>query len=207
MHAYADLDWATCVKTTCSFGGAVICCAGGMITYKSKFQPTVAGSSTEAEVMAAYGIGKMILFVCSVLWDFEIPQEAATILYKDNDACTAMGNPQRPTPRTCHFNVKYFSICERVERDLMHLEQIDTSINMADHFTKVLNQALFHQHANFFLSHVPLMYSPVCLKIVGTYTDQSVAIERFVPDSFTTTICATAAWVHALLPEDYAGNS
>jgi hypothetical protein len=59
-----------------------------------KFQPTVAGLLTEAEFMAAYDTGKMILFVWSVLWNLGIPQEAASILYKDNDACTAMGNAQ-----------------------------------------------------------------------------------------------------------------
>jgi hypothetical protein len=72
--------------------------AGGTIAYKTKFQPTVAGSSTEAEFMAAYDAGKMILFVRSILWDLGIPQESATILYEDNDACTAMGNAQKPTP-------------------------------------------------------------------------------------------------------------
>jgi hypothetical protein len=92
------------------------------MAYKSKFQATVAGSSTEAEFMAVYDTGKMILFVCSVLWDLGIPQEAVTILYKDNNACTAMGNAQKPTPRTHHTDIKYFSICEWVERNLMHLE-------------------------------------------------------------------------------------
>jgi hypothetical protein len=53
LHAYADSDWATCVKTRRSFGGTCICLAGGTITYKCKFEPTVAGSSTEAEFMAA----------------------------------------------------------------------------------------------------------------------------------------------------------
>ena len=62
-HAYADSDWGTCVKTRRSFGGSVIRLAGGTIAYKSKFQPTVAGSSTEAEFMAAYDTGKMILFI------------------------------------------------------------------------------------------------------------------------------------------------
>ena len=45
----------------------VIRLACGTIAYKCKFQPTVAGSSTEAEFMAAYNTGKMILFVRSVL--------------------------------------------------------------------------------------------------------------------------------------------
>ncbi len=99
-HAYADSDWATCVKTHRSFGGICICLAGGTIAYKCKFQPTVAGSSTEAEFMAACDTAKMILSARSVLWDLCIPQEAATMLYKDNNGCTAMGNAQKPTSCT-----------------------------------------------------------------------------------------------------------
>jgi hypothetical protein len=94
--------------------------------------------------MAAYDTGKMILFVRSILWDLGIPQEAATVLYKDNDACTAMGNAQKPTPWTRHIDIKYFSICEWIERDLMILECIDTTINMSNHLTKGLLRALFH---------------------------------------------------------------
>jgi len=88
--------------------------------------------------MAAYDTGKMILFVRCVLWDVDIPQEAATLLYEDNDGCTAMGNAQKPTPRTQHIDIKYFSRCEWVERDLILLDRIDTSINMSDHLTKSL---------------------------------------------------------------------
>jgi hypothetical protein len=80
VHAYADSDWATCVKKHWSFGGTCIRLAGGTIPYKCKFQPTVAGLSTEAEFMAAYDTGKMILFVQSILWDLDIPQEVATVL-------------------------------------------------------------------------------------------------------------------------------
>jgi hypothetical protein len=43
MHAYADSDWATCVKTHRSFGSIILHLAGGTIAYKCKFQPTVAG--------------------------------------------------------------------------------------------------------------------------------------------------------------------
>jgi hypothetical protein len=63
LHAYADLDWPTFPKTHWSFGGACLRLAGGTIAYKCKFQPTVAGSSKEAEFMAAYDMGKMILFI------------------------------------------------------------------------------------------------------------------------------------------------
>ncbi len=62
--------------------------------------------------MATYDTGKMILFVRSILWDLGIPQEAATFLYKDNDACTMMGNAHNPTAQTRHMDIKFFSICK-----------------------------------------------------------------------------------------------
>jgi hypothetical protein len=59
--------------------------------------------------MAAYNsTGKMILFIRSIMWDLGIPQEAATVLYKDNNACTAMGNAHKPTTCMGHMDIKYF---------------------------------------------------------------------------------------------------
>ena len=70
--AYGDSDWATCIKTRRSFSGICIQLAGGTIAYKTKFQPTVALSTTEAEFMAACDVGRMSLFVRSILWDLNI---------------------------------------------------------------------------------------------------------------------------------------
>jgi hypothetical protein len=86
----------------------------------------------------------MNLFECSILWYLDIPQEDATVLYEDNDACTAMGNRKKPTPHTWHIDTTYFGICEWIKRNLMHMERIDTTINMSDNFTKGLSRALFH---------------------------------------------------------------
>jgi hypothetical protein len=166
--------------------------AGGTIAYKTKFQPTVAGSSTEAEFMAAYDAGKMILFVRSILWDLGIPQEAATTMYEDNGVCTAMGNAQKPTPRTRHIDIKYFSLGEWVEHNLMLLECINTKMNMPDHFTKSLSPTLFHRHTDFLLGHIPPLYSPVHSYLIRTYTDHNIAIDQYVPYSFTTPITAAA---------------
>jgi hypothetical protein len=104
----------------------------------------VAGSSTEAKFVAACYTGKMILYIRSILWDLDIPQEAATLLYKDNNGCMAMGNAQKPTPHTQHIDIKFFSLCDWVERDLMLLDCINTLNNMADHLTKALQPSLFH---------------------------------------------------------------
>jgi hypothetical protein len=118
-------------KICCSFSGICIQLADGTIAYKTKFQLTVALSSTEAEFMAACNVGRMSLFVRSILWDLDIPQEAATIAYEDNNGCTAMGNAQKPTTHTWHIDTKYFALCNWIEHNLIHLERINTSINIA----------------------------------------------------------------------------
>jgi hypothetical protein len=114
--AYSHSHWATCVKTCFSFGGLCIQLAGGTIAYKTKFQPTVALSTIEAKFMAACNVGRVSLFVRSILWDLDIPQEAATIAYEDNNGCTAMGNAQKPTERTQPMDIKYFALCKWVKQ-------------------------------------------------------------------------------------------
>jgi hypothetical protein len=206
-HAFADSDWATSMKTHQSFGGICIRLAGGTITYKCCFQPTVAGLSTEAEFMAACDTGKMILFVRNILWDLNIPQDAATLLYKDNNGCTAMGSVQKPAPRTQHIDIKsYFSLCEWVECNLMLFDRIDTLINMANHLTKALQPILFHRYINFLLRHVPPMYSPIYKSTIGSLMNQQMGIDLFVPKKITPPLTAAAARVYTPLKDDYHNN-
>jgi hypothetical protein len=110
----------------------------------------------------------MSLFIRSILWDLDLPQESATIAYEDNNGCTAMGNAQKPTARTCHIDIKYFALCDWVERDLIRLEWIDTSINISDHLTKSLTRILFHRHADYLLGHIPPKYSPIYHHAIAT---------------------------------------
>lgn len=117
-------------------------------------------SSTESEFISASDCGKVLLYVRSIMWDLGVPQSAATIAYEDNDACTAMANAQKPTARTRHIDTRYHALCEWVERDLIKLERVDTSRNMADHFTKQLTPTLFNRHVDYIMGHVPPQYSP-----------------------------------------------
>jgi hypothetical protein len=167
-HGYMDSSWADCPLTRRSTGGIVMRLAGGPIAWKSRLWPTVAGSSTEAEYNMASDGGRMSLYCRSILWDLGVPQEAATILYEDNDGATSMANAGKPTPRSRHIDIKYYAIQEWVERDLVILTRIDTSLNMGDHFTKPLPKLLFYRHRDFYMGHVPPPYSPKyqeCLRI------------------------------------------
>ncbi|KAL7488574.1 hypothetical protein ACHAW6_014164 [Cyclotella cf. meneghiniana] len=155
-----DSGWGSCLLTRRSFGGVMMRMSGGPVAYKARLHPSVAGSSTEAEFMMAYDGGRMSLYLRSILWDLGVPQDAATILYEDNDGTTAMANAGRPTPRTRHIDIKYYAIQEWVERDLLVLHRVDTSVNTADHLTKPLSRILFYRHRDFYMGHVPPTYSP-----------------------------------------------
>jgi hypothetical protein len=105
------------------------------------------------------------------MWDLGIPQEAATILYEDNDGATAMANAGKPTSRTRRIDIKFYAIQEWAERDLIVLKRIDTAINMADHYTKPLSRILFYRHNDYNMGRVPPTYSPKfldCLRVYST---------------------------------------
>ncbi len=123
-----------------------------------------------------------------------------------------MGNAQKPTTPTRHIDIKYFALCDWVERDHLLLERIDTSINIADHLTKILSHILFHRHADYLLGHVPPKYSPVYQKAISTYGDSFQDIAQYVPETFTTPstahqpLTAIAARILVPLHDKIKGN-
>ncbi len=182
-HGMSDTNWASCICTQRSFTGSLIKLPGAAVAYKTQLQDTIATSSTESEFMAAYKLGKMLIYVRSILWDLIVPQEAASWLYKDNNACTAMANGQKPTSCTQHMDIRYHILCEWVERDLIVLERVNTTINEANHFTKILSPVLFHRHIDYIMGHVPPEYSPAYTRSTGQFNKPVIKI---VPDSYTT---------------------
>jgi hypothetical protein len=88
----------------------------------------------------------------------------------------------------------------------MHLEGVDTKLNMADMFTKSLPRLMFYRHADYLLGHVPPKYSPVYSYLVGTYSDAIMEKDTYEPTSFTTLITAAAARICAPVLHEYAGT-
>jgi hypothetical protein len=68
----------------------------------------------------------------------------------------------------------------RVERDLVILQRIHTSVNEADHLTKVLDRTLFYRHVDHLM--VPPLYSPCYGKVTGK--EQIVIREDVIEEHF-----------------------
>ena len=109
--------------------------AGAAIVYKTRFQSTVALSSTEAEFVAASDAGKLALYLHSLLTDLRLDHDKAILLYKDNAGAFMLVDAGKPTRRTRHIDICHFALLDWVERDLIHLEKISTKLNTANVLT------------------------------------------------------------------------
>ena len=153
LVGYVDAAHATDLKTRRSVTGYVFTMAGGAIAYKSKLQPTVATSSTEAEFCAAVVAAKVAKYLRSVLKELGYAQSTPTPLYEDNQAAIAMINERRPTPRSRHIDIQYYAIQEWRQQGEIQMIYIPTVINPADDATKALGWVLHHRHTRRILGH------------------------------------------------------
>jgi hypothetical protein len=154
LVAAVDSNYAADIEHRRSVSGIILKIAGGTILYKTRYQPTVAHSSTEAEFTAAVDAGKYILYVRSILEEIGIAQTAATTLYEDNRGALLMANAQQPTKNTRHIEVRLFALQDWVEMDLIKLYQISTHDNYSDGMTKALARTLYNRHMNYIMGEI-----------------------------------------------------
>ena len=175
LFGAVDSDYANDTNHRKSVTGIVLCLTGGTVLYKTKFQDTIAMSSTEAEFTAAAEAGKYTLYVRSILDQLGIPQNEATTLYEDNQGALLMVNQQQPTKCTQHMDIKHFAIQQWVDQDLIRLKQINTTDNYSDLLTKATGRTIFYRHMNYILGKIAPQYcrqhlpiSKDCSQIVNT---------------------------------------
>ena len=146
LFAYSDSDWGADTNHRLSITGIIVMYAGAAIGYKTKYQDTIALSSTEAEFVAACDTAKLILYFRSLLHDLDIPQDEATVIYEDNRGALLMVEAQQPTKNSRHIDIKHYAILDWTERDMITLQGISTHDNASDSMTKPLARQLFYRH-------------------------------------------------------------
>jgi Reverse transcriptase (RNA-dependent DNA polymerase)/GAG-pre-integrase domain len=161
LAGYVDAAHATDLKTRRSVTGIVFMFCGGPLAYKSKIQPTVSTSSTEAEFLAAVHAAKIAKYLRSILAELGYPQHDPTTLYEDNAAAILMINASRPTPRSRHIDIQHFAIQEwKANREII-LAHIPGIINSADSLTKSLGSTLHHRHVRRLMGHYGAPWTPI----------------------------------------------
>ena len=115
--------------------GAAICWASHKIR-------AVAISSFESEWYSASICGCEITSVCRILEEIGFQQTELTTLYEDNMLCIfSSQNDKGLHNRSKHIDVRIYRLRQQVEDGELVLAKIHTAVQVADPFTKPLEQA------------------------------------------------------------------
>jgi transposase InsO family protein len=150
LVGYADADWGMCLDTRRSRTGHVFKLDkhSGAISWKSKLQPTVALSSTEAEYMAVCAATQEAVHLRRLLNDLghHVPDGTPTMILEDNQGCIAMAKNPILHDRTKHIDIKFHFIRDKVRDNTIKLSYVQSKDQVADALTKVLKAPALARH-------------------------------------------------------------
>ncbi|XP_019188316.1 PREDICTED: uncharacterized protein LOC109182623 [Ipomoea nil] len=105
LKAYSDSDWGACVDTRRSVTGFCIFLGNALISWKSKKQPTVSKSSSEAEYRALAATSCEIQWLIYLLAEFGMIHNEAVAIYCDSKSAVAIAENPVFHERTKHIEL------------------------------------------------------------------------------------------------------
>ena len=137
LVVYSDSTWNSDKDTSRSRTGYAVTFCDCLICWKSKLQPMVTLSSTEAEYVALNDAAKEGLWLRRLLQEIKF-KPAVTPIMVDNQSTIALAKHKMLKPRTKHIAMRYHWIRELLAAGQFRLFYISTQTNLADLLTKVL---------------------------------------------------------------------
>ena len=143
--AYVDADYGGCCDTRCSTSGYVFMMAGGAVTWSSKHQATVTLSMVEAEYVAMSRCAQQMIWMQTWLDEVEVVHTTLGIIKGDSQGAMALAKSTKDHRKVKHINIHHHFLCELVKSNLIIFEQISSSDNIANVFTKPLAREHHHR--------------------------------------------------------------
>src|SRR6266850_2381147 len=147
FHGYADAAYGNLDERR-STTGYVFITGKGAITWRSKRQPTVALSSTEAEYVALSESAREACWLRSLFGELGYKLVEATEIFSDNEGAVAMAKNPQFHQRAKHIEIKHHSIRQMVKRNKVKAQSCQGHRQTADVLTKALPHAKHKQHVS-----------------------------------------------------------
>ena len=153
LHGYVDGSWGDDPDDRRSTTGYCFMSHGGPIVWRSQKQRSVALSTCESEYMAASEAAKEAVWLLRLYkddlgyQDLSIPTygdlsekefegSKPLVIFEDNTGCIALSRNPVQHKRSKHISIRYHWMREKIQSGELKLSKIDTSLNIADVFTK-----------------------------------------------------------------------
>jgi len=143
LWGFSDSDWAGERDGSRSTSGYVWMLSGGPVSWKSRLQPVVVLSSTEAEYITVTAAAQEGIWLCRVMGELGFEQVGATELAVDNEGAIVLSENPQAHPCTKHIRLRYHFIRQYVQEGVIKPYYISTHENIADIFTKNLPKDKF----------------------------------------------------------------
>ena len=143
-HAFVDSDYGGCRDTRRSTSGYIFIMAGGPVTWSSKRQATVALSTVEVEYVAMSRCAQQMIWMHSWLDEVEVEYTVPGLIKGDNKGAIALTKNTKDHGKVKHIDIRHHYIRELLQSSAIAVEQVSSSDNLADLFTKPL--ARDHHH-------------------------------------------------------------
>jgi len=143
LTGYVDADFAGDLTDRKSTTGYIIKLGSNVISWKSKKQPTVSLSTTEAEYIALTEITSELLWFKNLLMELGYKFTEPIKIHEDNQSCIKMATSNSNKSRAKHLDIKYHFIKEHVDSKTIELNYVPTNEQIADTLTKALPRSQF----------------------------------------------------------------
>lgn len=140
LHGYSDADYGGDDQTRKSTSAYTFFIADSLVSWRSKRQPVVALSTTEAEYIAAVSAGQEGMSLRTLLKELGYTQSHPTPLLLDNQSAIRVARNPEHQSRIKHMDIRYHWFRNVVQDKIFAVDYIETQNMAADILTKPLTK-------------------------------------------------------------------
>lgn len=145
LIAYSDASWGSCHLTRESFTGYCVLLGTNLISWRSKKQSTISGSSTEAEYRIMSTTVCQLLWITYILKDLHIPISLLIPLWCDNQAAIHISANSVFHKCIKHLEIDCHLVRHHYKQGFIEAMHISSTSQLANLFTKALATPQFNQ--------------------------------------------------------------
>jgi hypothetical protein len=147
LLGYSDTDWAGCKIDRKSTSGTCQFLGRSLVSWASKKQNSVALSTAEAEYIVVGHCCAQLLWMRQTLMDYGYKFSKFPLLCDNESAICMTDNPVEHS-RTKHIAIWYHFLKDHQQRGDIEIAYINTKDQLADIFTKPLDEKTFTKLRN-----------------------------------------------------------